>query len=84
MNIIKLLSLSLICLMLITCKKDRDVSVMDIEVNSVEVDVFSAKIYGEYIYETEMKDFFVVYGLTSDLTETENVKMDVNGKALSA
>lgn len=84
MNIIKLLSLSLICLMLMTCKKDRDVSVMDIEVNSVEVDVFSAKIFGEYIFETEMKDFFVVYGLTSDLTETENVKMDVDGKALSA
>ena len=72
------------CLFLSACKKDKDISLLKIMIGNVDVEAYSANIEGQYVYDYTMDDFFVIYGLSSDLVDAESVKMNVDGKNLSA
>ena len=53
-------------------------------IGNVDVEAYSANIEGQYIYDYTVDDFFVIYGLGSDLVDADSVKMNVDGKNLSA
>ena len=72
------------CLFLSACKKDKDISPLKIMIGNVDVEAYSANIEGQYIYDYTVDDFFVIYGLGSDLVDADSVKMNVDGKNLSA
>ena len=71
------------CLFLSACKKDKDISLLKIMIGNVDVEAYSANIEGQYVYDYTMDDFFVIYGLSSDLVDAESVKMNVEDKNLS-
>ena len=70
------------CLLFTTCKKDKAPIPPEIKINAVETTARTAQLDGEYIYEGDINNIYVIYGLDSELTEAETRKMNVSDKQI--
>ena len=67
-----------------TCTKDKEPSQLEIFIHNVETTDFSALIEGEYVYDNEIKDLYLLYGKDSSLIDgTTKKKVDLQEKRFS-
>lgn len=67
-----------------TCTKDKEPSQLEIFIHNVETTDFSALIEGEYVYDNEIKDLYLLYGKDSLLIDgTTKKKVDLQEKRFS-
>ena len=64
------------CLMLTTCKKDKEIAPIEIKINNIETTSSTARIEGEYGYEDAIDDIYVLYGKNANLYDAKSVKMN--------
>ncbi len=82
----KIYSIIIIAFVLLfsTCTKDKEPSQLEIFIHNVETTDFSALIEGEYVYDNEIKDLYLLYGKDSLLIDgTTKKKVDLQEKRFS-
>ena len=79
-KIYTIIAIAVSCLVLTTCKKDKEPVPPVFEFNEVEAFDNSAEISGWYEYEGELKNLTLIYGKDSQLVDAENKDVDVEGK----
>ena len=79
-RIYAIIAIAVSCLVLTTCKKDKEPVPPVFEFNEVEAVDNSAEISGWYEYEGELKNLTLVYGRDSQLVDAKNKDVDVEGK----
>ena len=67
-----------------TCTKDKEPSQLKIFIHNVETTDSSASIEGEYVYDNEINDLYLLYGKDSLLIDgTAKKKVDLKGRQFS-
>ena len=74
---------SIVCLLMVSCKKDVVPVPPEIKINNIVAQLTSVSIKGEYIFEGEIKNIYIIYGKDSLMVDTETRKMNIVEKNIS-
>ena len=79
-RIYAIIAIAVSCLVMTTCKKDKEPVPPVFKFNEVEASGNSAKITGEYEYEGELKNLTLLYGKDPQLVDAGKKDVEVDGR----
>ena len=82
-RIYAIIAIAVSCLVMTTCKKDKEPVPPVFKFNEVEASGNSAKITGEYEYEGELKNLTLLYGKDPQLVDAGKKDVEVDGRLFS-
>ncbi|MBR6775881.1 MAG: hypothetical protein IKM23_09280, partial [Bacteroidales bacterium] len=82
-RIYAIIAIAVSCLVMTTCKKDKEPVSPVFKFNEVEASGNSAEISGWYEYDGELNNLTLIYGRDSQLVDAKNKDVDVEGKNFS-
>ena len=82
-RIYAIIAIAVSCLVMTTCKKDKEPDPPVFKFNEVEASGNSAKITGEYEYGGELKNLTLLYGKDPQLVDAGKKDVEVDGRLFS-